>query len=108
MKKASRPFQVDLTGRTFGSLLVTGFAGRRGGKAIWACNCSCGNSTEVVGNYLTTGNVNSCGCLRYRPISEQRAVQAPVRMRPRFEYEGDEQSLIDAQEAQQQTESGHE
>lgn len=55
----------DLVGKIFGRLRVI----RRNGsskykKALWLCKCDCGNKVTVIGNGLTTGKTNSCGCLR--------------------------------------------
>ena len=59
----------DLTGKTFGSLIVikraedyTESNGRR--YAQWLCRCICGNTVVVKGEKLTrkTGGTKSCGC----------------------------------------------
>lgn len=55
---------IDMTGHVFGALSVIGFVGSKKGKAIWACECMCGNVTQVAGNSLRTGNTKSCGCTR--------------------------------------------
>lgn len=34
------------------------------GRSIWVCKCDCGNTKEVVGGHLMSGNIQSCGCLR--------------------------------------------
>lgn len=61
----------DLTGLTFGKLKVIGPAedyvqpnGRH--RAQWWCECSCGNSVpfKVLGENLTTGHTQSCGCFQ--------------------------------------------
>ena len=54
-----------LVGKRFGRLKVI----RRNGsskhkRALWLCRCDCGNEITVIGNSLTVGRVNSCGCLR--------------------------------------------
>lgn len=54
-----------LVGKRFGRLKVI----RRNGssehkRALWLCRCDCGNEVTVIGNSLTVGRVNSCGCLR--------------------------------------------
>ena len=57
----------DLTGRVFGRLTVTEFAGRnKNGLACWKCLCSCGNVVAGVrrGN-LQSGNTTSCGCYNH-------------------------------------------
>lgn len=56
---------VDLRGRRFGRLTVTGRAfGHASGNAVWAVICDCGNVREVRGNNLTRGAQVSCGCYR--------------------------------------------
>lgn len=59
---------LDLTGKTFGRLLVTSFSGReinsRGvSERFWNCLCECGKTTKVRTGGLTSGNTRSCGCL---------------------------------------------
>jgi hypothetical protein len=53
----------DLTGRTFGYLIVL----RRGPntksrKTRWYCRCTCGKRTLVHGDDLRNGHTRSCGC----------------------------------------------
>jgi hypothetical protein len=60
----------DLVGRRFGKLTVMKRAGTDAyRRALWECDCSCGNSVIVSTSDLKSGNVKSCGCLRmnYRP-----------------------------------------
>lgn len=60
--------QIDLSGKTFGRLLVVG---RGKGKYVgtknrfdlsWICVCECGKEVDVVTSALTSGNTSSCGC----------------------------------------------
>ena len=56
----------DLTGRRFGKLTVKCLhsrPGKRGGDALWLCQCVCGNETVLPGYSLQSGNTSSCGCL---------------------------------------------
>jgi hypothetical protein len=62
-----RKLPMDLTGRRFGKLVVTGFAGYRGAAVVWECACDCGGAKMVETGQLRRGNVRSCGCLRYGP-----------------------------------------
>jgi recombination endonuclease VII len=53
---------IDITGRTFGSLVAkrrvpTGLA-----ESAWMCLCSCGNELKVKSRQLRRGLVTSCGC----------------------------------------------
>lgn len=57
--------RLKLTGQRFGRLLVEGPRGiNKRGATLWFCHCDCGNTTTVIGGYLTFGLTNSCGCLR--------------------------------------------
>lgn len=56
---------IDLTGRDFGKLKVTGFAGIRNHRAYWECLCECGQTCTVSGHDLTNEHTKSCGCLQH-------------------------------------------
>jgi len=49
----------DITGNEYGFLLVLGYVG----QGRWHCKCTCGNEKTVKTAKLTTGHVQSCGCL---------------------------------------------
>lgn len=54
---------TDLTGRRFGKLVVTSYAGRlSGGRSGWLCSCDCGGSKIHRHDFLTGGSAISCGC----------------------------------------------
>lgn len=60
---------LDLTGEKFGRLIALepiGYhyfpSGQR--KQVWKCKCECGKITNTYANSLTSGNTQSCGCLR--------------------------------------------
>lgn len=58
----------DLSGQTFGQLIVIRFCGRRtikrGTRAKWLCKClRCNKRTVTTTNNLRSGNTKSCGCL---------------------------------------------
>ncbi len=60
----------DITGNRYGKLVVISRASdlilANGTKKYqWKCQCDCGNECIVQGVNLTTGETNSCGCLRY-------------------------------------------
>lgn len=64
----ARPLR-DLTGLKFGSLLVTSrgvnIVARLGGTiTTWHVICDCGKELNVRGRHLTSGNTQSCGCLK--------------------------------------------
>lgn len=56
---------VNLSGMTFGRLVVVRFAGRTSYKArLWECECECGEKGIIArGSQLTAGLKRSCGCL---------------------------------------------
>ena len=55
---------VDLTGRTYGRLVVLSRASdARRWQPRWNCVCDCGAETIVLGTRLRSGKTRSCGCL---------------------------------------------
>lgn len=57
--------QHDLTGLTFGKLTALKDTGKRkNGRAVWLCQCECGNTVEASTHDLTSGRKRSCGCLK--------------------------------------------
>lgn len=55
----------DLTGQTFGKLVVTERAeNNRQGQARWQCACACGGTATVRATHLRGGRTTSCGCYR--------------------------------------------
>jgi hypothetical protein len=63
------PKLQDLRGKAFGRLRVIEWVAdkrlpARGiMRGIWLCACSCGARTRVASFDLTSGKVQSCGCL---------------------------------------------
>lgn len=60
----------DLTGQRFGKLLVLSKAESLKDKsgatrAMWKCECDCGNEVTVRAELLTKGKTKSCGCLKH-------------------------------------------
>ena len=63
---------IDLTGRVFGRLTVTGREPvSKGWVTRWVCVCSCGKAKVVDGPHLARGTTNSCGCLRAERTSQR-------------------------------------
>lgn len=58
-----KPPLKDWTGRRFGMLTVTEYAGKKNGYHLWRCRCDCGNTLEVRQSNLSDGQT-SCGCTR--------------------------------------------
>jgi len=65
-KSADRPKENaprrDLTGQTFGSLLVLGVHAKRGSHWRWLCKCVCGAQSVTEAASLIDGRTKSCGC----------------------------------------------
>ena len=51
----------DLTGKIFGKLKVSGFAGYKKHCACWECKCECGIIKIYMAKDLKSGNSSSCG-----------------------------------------------
>lgn len=57
--------RIDRKGLRYGRLYVVDCVGKdHRGKILWLCKCDCGNEKIVVGDNLSSGKSNSCGCLR--------------------------------------------
>lgn len=55
----------DLSNQRFGKLLAVSLAGKNPqGKALWLCQCDCGNQKIIRQTSLTSGDTTSCGCHR--------------------------------------------
>lgn len=66
-ERASEARLIDLTGQKFGRLTVIDRSKNDyvyKGKIYprWNCICECGNTVEVMGDELRSGNSKSCGC----------------------------------------------
>lgn len=56
---------LDLIGKIFGKLTVLEEMPERvSGHIMWRCLCDCGVETIVRSGSLSSGNTNSCGCLK--------------------------------------------
>ena len=62
----------DLTGKQYGQLTVLyrvkNIGNTRGAK--WRCQCSCGNTTDVLAANLKRNHTLSCGCLQKEKASQ--------------------------------------
>lgn len=59
-----------LIGRTFGRLTVISLDDTPSRRKKYICKCECGNICSVRADGLTSGNTQSCGCLRKERQSE--------------------------------------
>jgi hypothetical protein len=59
-------YRIDETGNLYGRIKVLRFSKTINGRAFWECQCSCNpqKTFEVMGKYLRSGEVKSCGCLK--------------------------------------------
>lgn len=56
--------RIDMIGFKSGLLTVVGpDVGPNPKRAYWLCQCACGGQHTVMGKYLRSGEVKSCGCL---------------------------------------------
>ena len=70
-EKISKANSADLIGKRFGRLTVSKRIGsNKWRKAIWECECDCGNITKAATDSLIWGGILSCGCFRDERRSE--------------------------------------
>lgn len=63
---------INEVGHSYGRLTVLERAGSdKDGKALWKCQCECGNYTVVSGKALRKGTTLSCGCYNKDIISKR-------------------------------------
>lgn len=62
-KPTSRKF-IDIEGRRYGRLVVTGYAGKQGRALMWHVRCDCWVEKITAGSHLASGESKSCGCLK--------------------------------------------
>lgn len=63
----------NLTGKKFGRLKVLEYYGNsKNCKALWLCQCECGNTKIILGNSLTSKATVSCGCYNKEKARERR------------------------------------
>ena len=62
--------RIDLTGMRFGKLLILQYAYSKNKRAVWKCQCDCGNVCFITGRYLKQGSTKSCGCYVAQCISK--------------------------------------
>jgi hypothetical protein len=71
------PKRINMTGRTYGRVLVLGNADRPGGKH-WVIRCTCGVEKVVHGDDLRRGATKSCGGPRCRIGGHRKLPAAPA------------------------------
>lgn len=57
---------LDLRGQRFGKLTVRSFShnDEKSHKAVWLCECDCGNEKHIRSDMLLSRRAKACGCLR--------------------------------------------
>lgn len=64
--------QTRYIGEKFGRLTIIDGPIRKGKQTYYLCKCECGNEKEIRGSHLSSGGIQSCGCLRKEKISQIR------------------------------------
>lgn len=65
------PNARNLKGEQFGLLTAIYPTEKRvNGRVVWHCKCECGNEVDVPSSYLTSGETQSCGCLRKEKLKD--------------------------------------
>lgn len=72
----SEKMRKNLINQRFGKLTVIEDTKKQNshGSKIYLCQCDCGKTIEVDTNHLTTGNTQSCGCLRRNRIAKGKDI----------------------------------
>lgn len=78
--------KIDMVGRRYGRLVVVeqveDYVTPKGEyHAKWLCQCDCGNSTEVIGSLLRSGQTISCGCYASELLIKRNKKYNPAVMR---------------------------
>jgi hypothetical protein len=76
-------FQALTVGEMYGRWRVTGYAGKRGRKHYWECECGCGRKRPVSHDDLRSGQSRGCGCVKAKP---PQRLPDPNAMTARPEY----------------------
>lgn len=59
------PMVKNEVGAKYGRLTVLKYAGQsKNHRALWKCQCDCGNIVTVTGHDLRSGHTKSCGCFQ--------------------------------------------
>lgn len=71
-REKAKQNKKNLIGKRFGRLTVIEATNDRQNRAVvWKCKCDCGNEILVPTGKLTSGNTQSCGCLRLENLSKK-------------------------------------
>ena len=76
-----------MIGQVFGRLTVKSELPRlRKYERRWLCQCSCGNTKEVIQNNLKNGSTASCGCIKTEMLLARNAAMSTHNMTKTSEY----------------------
>jgi hypothetical protein len=59
---------IDIKGQRFGLLTVVSREQSKNEKAMWLCQCDCGNTIIARGSSLRDGHTKSCGCIKLNDL----------------------------------------
>lgn len=62
------PQYIDIKGQRFGLLTVVSREQSKNEKAMWLCQCDCGNTVVARGSSLRSGHTKSCGCIKLNDL----------------------------------------
>lgn len=65
---------IDLTGKSFGLLVVLNKSTEASIRIKWDCLCRCGTQCVVDGSKLRNAHTQSCGCLQKAKTSEAKKI----------------------------------
>lgn len=71
------PLFVDLTGKRFGSVTVTAYAGKSGRNSSWFYRCDCGSEGQTKSTNLK--RQKSCGCEHRSSLSDRQTSHGATR-----------------------------
>lgn len=66
----ARPARKQWVGNRYGRLVVVSRHGSVPSGSTWLCRCDCGTEKIVAANNLSSGHVQSCGCLSKESIGK--------------------------------------
>ena len=77
----------DLSGRRFEKLkVISRVANNKHGRAVWLCECECGNRKEIAAANLKKGSTTSCGCYS-RSLKRKKGTHGMTNTRIFHEWE---------------------
>ena len=82
LQEYNKQHTQDETGHKYGKLTVLYRdltpEHQKDGRAMWVCQCECGNIITVMGKSLRSGHTRSCGCLSIETSSEIGKITGPL------------------------------